>query len=159
MLTGIVIGHCVWLDSRLSVCVSVCLSVHPKWHSCFNFLIISAIDLKFGGMMHSTMEQIAIKNGHVRPIFAHFTELPPHTPPTHSTPTPHPHPHTHTHTPKVVGGYIGFTPSVHPSVCPASRVHSVASTVVVWSISYLHILSSNFRRCVACKVSCKISTF
>ena len=57
------------------------------------------------------------------------------------------------------GGYIGFTPSVHPSVCPASCVPSVAPTVLVGSILYLCILSSNFRRCVACKVSCKISKF
>ena len=53
---------------------------------------------------------------------------------------------------EVVGGYIGFTPSVRPSVCPsvhpASRVRSVAPTVLVGSISYLYILSSNFRRCV-----------
>ena len=64
-------------------------------------------------------------------------------------------------------GYIGFTPSVcpsvstfvRPSVLPAFRVHSVLPTVLVGSISYFDILSSNFRRCVACKVSCKISTF
>ena len=51
--------------------------------------------------------------------------------------------------------YIGFTPSVCPSVRPvvrpASRVRSVAPTVLVGSISYLYILSSNFRRCVTCK--------
>ena len=65
------------------------------------------------------------------------------------------HPHN-----KVVGGYIGFTPSVRPSrVRPASHVRSVAPTVLVGSISYLHILSSNFRRCVACQVSCKICNF
>ena len=46
---------------------------------------------------------------------------------------------------------IGFTPSVRP----ASRVRSVMPTVLVGSISYLHILSSNFRRCVACNISCK----
>ena len=46
------------------------------------------------------------------------------------------------------------------SVRPASCVRSVAPTVLVGSISYLlYILSSNFRRCVACKVSCKISKF
>ena len=53
---------------------------------------------------------------------------------------------------EIVGGYIGFTPSVCPSVCPsirpASRVRSVAPTVLVGSISYLYIISSNFRRCV-----------
>ena len=41
------------------------------------------------------------------------------------------------------------------SVCP-SRVSSAAPTVLVGTISYLHILSINFRRCVACKVLCKI---
>ena len=64
---------------------------------------------------------------------------------------------------EVVGGVYLFH-SVHPSVCssrvrPASRVRSVASTVLVWSISYLCILESNFRRCVTCKVSCQISKF
>ena len=60
---------------------------------------------------------------------------------------------------EVVGGYIGFTPSVCPSVRPASRVRSVAPNVVVGSISYLYILSSNFRRCVACRVSYQIRIF
>ena len=46
--------------------------------------------------------------------------------------------------------------SVCPSIRPASCVRSVAPTVLVGSISYLYILSSNFRRCVACKVCCKI---
>ena len=55
--------------------------------------------------------------------------------------------------------YICFTPSVYPSVRPTSRVHSVAPTVLVVSILYLYILSSNFTRCVACKVSCKILNF
>ena len=54
---------------------------------------------------------------------------------------------------------MGFTPSVHPSICPASGVRSVAPTVLVGSISYLHISSSNFSRCVVCKVSCRISKF
>ena len=49
--------------------------------------------------------------------------------------------------------------SVCASVCPASRVRFVGPTVLVGSISYLHILFSNFRRCVACKASCKISKF
>ena len=56
---------------------------------------------------------------------------------------------------EVVGGYIGFTPSVHMSICPsirpsvrpsirpASHVRSVVPTVLVGSISYLYILSSN----------------
>ena len=64
---------------------------------------------------------------------------------------------------KVVGGYIGFTPSVcssaRPSVRPASRVCSVVPAILVGSISYLHILSNNLRRCVSCKVSCKINKF
>ena len=54
---------------------------------------------------------------------------------------------------KVVGGYIGFTPSVRPASC----VRSVAPTVLVGSISYLCILSSNFRRFVVCRVECKRS--
>ena len=41
--------------------------------------------------------------------------------------------------------------SVRPSVHPTSRVHSVVPTVLVGSMSYLYILSSNFMRCVACK--------
>ena len=77
-------------------------------------------------------------------------------------PPPHPHPH-----PKVIGGGGGggggILVSLRPPVCtyvrPTSRVRSVAPTVLVGSISYLYILSSNFRRCVACKVSCKISKF
>ena len=60
---------------------------------------------------------------------------------------------------KVVGGVYWFHPSVRLSVRLASRVRSVAPPVLVGSISYLYILSSNFRRCVACKVSCKISKF
>ena len=31
--------------------------------------------LKLGGMMHSTMKQIAIKSGYAIPIFVRFTEL------------------------------------------------------------------------------------
>ena len=48
----------------------------------------------------------------------------------------------HTHN-EVVGRYIDFIPSVCPSIHPASRVRSVAPTVLVGSISYLYILSSN----------------
>ena len=51
---------------------------------------------------------------------------------------------------------LSVGPSVCPSVRPASRVCSVAPRVLVGSTSYLYILSSNFRRCVTCKVSCKI---
>ena len=57
---------------------------------------------------------------------------------------------------EVVGGILV---SLHPSVRPACRVHSVAPTVLIGSILYLYIFSSNFRRCVACKVSGKISKF
>ena len=60
---------------------------------------------------------------------------------------------------KVVWGVYWFHSvrlSVRPCVRPASCVRSVASTVLVGSISYLYILSSNFRMCVGCKVSCKI---
>ena len=62
-----------------------------------------------------------------------------------------------------VGGVYWFH-SVRPSVPrlsrvrPASHVRSVAPTVLAGTISYLYILPSNFR-CVACKVSCKISIF
>ena len=56
-------------------------------------------------------------------------------------------------------GYIGYTPSVCPFVRPASPVRSVAPTVLDGSIPSLYILSSNFRMCVACKVSCKIWNF
>ena len=41
--------------------------------------------------------------------------------------------------------------SVSPSVCGQNRVHSVSPIILAGSISYLHILSSNFRRCVAYK--------
>ena len=46
--------------------------------------------------------------------------------------------------------YTGFNLSVRPSVRGQNRVRSVPSTILAGSISYLHILSSNFRRCVAC---------
>ena len=45
---------------------------------------------------------------------------------------------------------------VRLSVCGQNRVRSVSSTIVIGSILYLHIISSNFRRCVACKVCFKI---
>ena len=69
------------------------------------------------------------------------------------------------------GILVSLCPSVRPSVLlsvslsvclsirPASCVCSVAPTVLVGSMSYLHIFSSNFRRCVAYKVSCEISKF
>ena len=49
------------------------------------------------------------------------------------------------HNEVVIGVY--WFHSFHPSVHPASYVRSVAHTVLVGSISYLYILSSNFRRC------------
>ena len=71
------------------------------------------------------------------------------------------HYYTH-HTKKLLGGILvslGLSvrrsvvrPSVRQSVRPASRVHSVAPTVLVGAISYLYISSSNSRRCVMCKV-------
>ena len=48
---------------------------------------------------------------------------------------------------------------VRLSVCGQNRVRSVSSTILIRSISYLHILSSNFRRCVACNVCFKIQKF
>ena len=46
---------------------------------------------------------------------------------------------------------------VRLSVCGQNRVRSVSLTIlVVGSISYLHILSSNLRRCVMCNVCFKI---
>ena len=48
---------------------------------------------------------------------------------------------------------------VRLSVCGQNRVRSVSSTILIGSISYLHILSSNFRRCVACKVRSKFKNF
>ena len=54
---------------------------------------------------------------------------------------------------EVDGRYTGFTLSVRlpvcPSVCGQNRVCSVSSIILAGSISYLHILSSTFRRCVA----------
>ena len=53
------------------------------------------------------------------------------------------------------GILVSPCPSVRLSVCGQNRVHSVSSTILIGSISYLHILSSNFRRCVACNVCYK----
>ena len=41
---------------------------------------------------------------------------------------------------------------VRLSVCGQNRVRSASSTILAGSFSYLYILWSNFRRCVACKV-------
>ena len=59
---------------------------------------------------------------------------------------------------KLNGGIYWFH-LVRLSVCGQNRVHSVSSTILVRSISYLQILSSNFRRCVMCKVCSKIWNF
>ena len=59
---------------RLSIRPS-CLSVRTERRSRSNSLRISAIRLTFGGMMHSTMEQIGNRNGHAQPIFAASMEL------------------------------------------------------------------------------------
>ena len=45
---------------------------------------------------------------------------------------------------------------VRLSICGQNRVRSASSTILIGSISYLHILSSNFRRCVACNARFKI---
>ena len=47
---------------------------------------------------------------------------------------------------EVVGGYIGFT----QSVCPASRVRSVSSTVQDGFFPYLVQMINRMRGCVAC---------
>ena len=66
---------------------------------------------------------------------------------------------------KVVAGYIGFTQSVRlsvrPSTCPSQIPRPLCNdyTVLVGSISYLYILSSKFRRCVRCKITCKVLKF
>ena len=57
---------------------------------------------------------------------------------------------------KLKVGYNGFTLSVCQSVDRIVSALDRSSTVLIGSISYLHILSSNFRRCVACKVCFKI---
>ena len=63
---------------------------------------------------------------------------------------------------EVVGGVIlvSLRPSVRPFVRPSvPHPVSVASTVLIGTISYLYILSSDFRGCVACKVHCQIKQF
>ena len=57
------------------------------------------------------------------------------------------------------GILVSPCPSVRLSVCGQNRVRSVSSTILIGSISYLHILSSNFRRCVACNARFKIQNF
>ena len=57
---------------RRSLSPAVRLSVR-RYRS--NPLRISSISHKIGGVMYSTMEQIAIRNGHAGPMFAWSTEL------------------------------------------------------------------------------------
>ena len=57
------------------------------------------------------------------------------------------------------GILVSPCPSVRLSVCGQNRVRSVSSTILIGSISYLHILSSNLRRCVACNARFKIQKF
>ena len=65
---------------------------------------------------------------------------------------------------KLKGGIlVSRRPSVCPSVCLSvcghNRVRSVTSTILAGCIPYLHIVSSNFRGCVACNAVCKIIKF
>ena len=60
-----------------------------------------------------------------------------------------PHPPAST---KLKGVYTGIA----SSVCGQNRVRSVPSTILIGSISYLLILSSNLRRCVACSTHYQI---
>ena len=53
---------------------------------------------------------------------------------------------------------LSVRPSVRLSVCGQNRVRSVSSTILIGSISYLHILLSNFRRCVAWNARFKVQT-
>ena len=46
-------------------------TLHPEWW-CYHCSRISGISLKFGGVMHSTIKQIAIQNGHAWSIFCTF---------------------------------------------------------------------------------------
>ena len=57
------------------------------------------------------------------------------------------------------GGILYWFHLVHLSVCGQNRVRSVSSIILIGSISYLHILSSNFRRCVMCNDCFKIKIF
>ena len=69
----------------------------------------------------------------------------------------HFHLHWYFYTPrttKLLGGIlVSLPPSVRPSRIPCPLC--VAATVLIGSISYLYILSSNFRGCVTCKVLAK----
>ena len=54
---------------------------------------------------------------------------------------------------------LSVRPPVRLSVCGQNRVRSVSSRILIGLISYFHILSSNFRRCVACNARFKIQKF
>ena len=54
------------------------------------------------------------------------------------------------------GILVSPCPSVRLSVSGQNHVRSVSSTILIRSIAYMHILSSNFRRCVACNDCFKI---
>ena len=68
----------ICVDNALAMSVifsSYCRrSVHPERPRSYSWRI-SAISLKFDGMMHSTMGPIAVQNGYTRPIFVWSTEL------------------------------------------------------------------------------------
>ena len=49
--------------------------------------------------------------------------------------------------------------SLKMSICGQNHVCSASSTILARSISYLHTLLNNFRRCVMCKVFFKIKKF
>ena len=57
--------------------------------------------------------------------------------------------------PSLKGGVYWFH-LVCPSICGQNGVRSVSSTILIWSTSYLHILSRIFRRCVTSKFCFKI---
>ena len=57
------------------------------------------------------------------------------------------------------GILVSPCPSVCLSVCGQNSVRSVSSTILIGPILYLHILSSNFRRCVTCKGCLKFQKF
>ena len=57
----------------------------------------------------------------------------------------------------VVGLFI--LRDVRPSICGRNRVRSITCTILATSISYLHILLSNFGWCVPCNDFWKIPKF
>ena len=57
------------------------------------------------------------------------------------------------------GGGLYWFHLVRLSVCGQNCVRSVFSTILIGSMSYSHILSSNFRRCVVCNVCFKFNNW